>query len=286
MKKLSMMLVGLLGAASLAVADDSPFSDDLSLETGIKFESEHVFRGRREMRNAFVPHVALGYRCIEDAEIYVGLDAALAAKAHSMSGVFNSFSPCVGLEYDITDMFTVDVGYCHHFYPSIDEYEGEMDDYIKDNVKKNSGEIYAGLLVDVLLSPKAYISYDFTRRELAIEGHVGYYFDLSDHLLSGLGIDLGAKLGYCTSSRPYGLNKDDIAEEGTDDITNKKDYFYYGAAADLVYELNSNAKVKIGVACEGNSAKRNSWPNFWGAGDKKVAGRSSLWFNTSVDCSF
>jgi hypothetical protein len=145
-------------------------------------------------------------------------------------------------------------------------------------VKRDTGEIYIGVCADALLNPSLYCFYDFGRKELMVEGAIRYFVDFSESLSSDFGIDLGAKFGYVHSKIPYGLDKSLVE-------TFRKDYFFYGVNADVVYTVTKGANVKFGVAYEGNSAsefkkgRADSWVN---AGGKKA----NMWFNASLSCSF
>lgn len=221
----------------------------------MKFETEHVNRGRREISGcAFVPSAEASYQLFDDARVYVGTEASLRTKNDDL----NDVAPYVGCMYDINDMFTVDAGYTHHFYNEIGEsYDGS--------------ELYLGLLTDVMFSPSVYAEYNFKTEDFNFVGTVGYNFDLSQYAISGLGIDLGAKLGYDRCNKPGGIDYN--AKMG------KKDYMYYGVNADLIYSINDTAKARAGVSYEGNSAKKNAWVNGNHA-------RNMIWFNASVDCAF
>ncbi|MDR1401918.1 MAG: hypothetical protein LBI81_03125 [Puniceicoccales bacterium] len=299
MKKLSIMFAALLGVACLGAADASAsWQSDISVDASAKFESKHVFRGRQQMKEAFVTDLCIGYKGFSDIELYLGADAAFGLHSYrkvpdlaggvlaiaDMEAASNmgflrhlneNLSPYIGIVYEIDDTFSIEGGYTHHFYVS-----RSFITTLAEVTEKGSDEIYAGVCADILLSPSAYCFYDFSRREFALEGKVGYYFDLSEQVLSGLGIDLGAKLGYDRTVKPYG------AKEQIETIfpsESKKGYWYYGITADLVCALGEHAKTKIGAAVEGNSAKGDSWVNNGGIDGSK---RTSVWFNASVDCSF
>ncbi|MDR1433208.1 MAG: hypothetical protein LBI61_02600 [Puniceicoccales bacterium] len=234
-----------------------------------KFEGEHIFRGRREINKAFVPKLRVSYSCLDDCRVYAGADAALALALPADDSFFlDNVSPYVGVAYDVTDIFTLDAGYIHYFYTKVPSGAANL------GIKRNSDEIYGGVVADVILTPSAYVFYNFGRREVAIEGRVGYTFDLSDNLLSGLAVDLGGKIGYDRANKPFGM--------AYIDGYGKKDYFYYGASADLVYGINDNAKASIGVEVSSNSAKKNAWVNGYGSAGNKT----KIWLNAAVECSF
>ncbi|MDR2628591.1 MAG: hypothetical protein LBC30_01190 [Puniceicoccales bacterium] len=265
MKKLLGIAVGILSAVGLCAED---IASDLTLETNVQFQSERVFRGRNEFHQAWSPQVKVGHPVCDEGNVYVGIDTALHTKGGS---ALNQWSACLGVLWDVAELFTVDGGYRHRSHTSLPEEAPEK--------RRHSHEIHGGIIVDVLLEPSLYCFYDFTREELAIEGRIKYNFDLSQYAFSGLGVNLGAKVGFDQAGRPYGLTYDNSM--------GKKSYSYYGVNADLIYELNNNARVKIGIAYEGNSAEQSSWTN--GSVLDSVAApshRNNLWANASVDCSF
>ncbi len=264
MKKLSIIATGLLSLGCLCADDNAAvktmeWQSKLSGNVGMKFETEHVSKGRREIHDrAFVPSAEASYQLFDAAQVYVGAEAALRMQNNGI----NDVAPYIGCMYDINDMFTVDAGYTYHFYSGL--YNG---------YKTCSNEIYLGLLTDVMFSPSLYCEYDFDREEINIVAAAGYSFDLSQYAISGLGVDLGAKIGYDKADKPLGA-KYNKASDGD------KDYAYYGVNADLVYSITDSAKARAGVAYEGNSAKKSSWTNALG-GHKNM-----IWFNASVDCAF
>ncbi|MDR1596054.1 MAG: TonB-dependent receptor [Puniceicoccales bacterium] len=293
MKKLPMVLVGVLGVVAVQASDFVGLVD-------MKFQTEYVYRGRREMRKAFAPTVEIGYVGISDTEIYAGVEAALSLEdsgflakmedgsfdAYFRHNWFNRISPYAGVAYKVNDTFSVDVGYARNFRLGIRNFSDEFREGDSKNNNNNSylggkrdtGEIYAGISVDVPLNPSLYCFYDFGCKEIGAEGKVQHFTDFSDNVSPGLGLDLGAKFGYVNSKRPYGFDDADAFAE-------KKDYFYYGANADLVYEVVDGTKLRAGISYEGNSAsdKHVSDKDYW----VNVLGhKHNLWFNAAVTCSF
>ena len=263
MKKLSIIATGLLSLGCLCAEDSATvktmeWQSKLSGNIGMKFESEHVNHGRKEIHGpAFVPSVEVSYQLFDAARAYVGTEAALRMKN---TGV-NDVAPYVGCMYDINDMFTVDAGYTHHFFDGLNE-----------GCKRDTNEIYLGVLADVMFSPSLYCEYDFDREEINVVAAAGYSFDLSQYAINGLCVDLGTKIGYDRASKPLGENYNKASH-------GDKDYAYYGLNADLVYSITDNAKARAGVAYEGNSAKKEAWTNVLGH-------KNMMWFNASVDCAF
>jgi hypothetical protein len=280
MRKLSVVAAALFGLAAVSVSagqgsDSQPAK--VGADVSVKFVTENVHRGRREDCKSFQPKVGFGYEVFDGVKIGFGVDSSIpliGAERNGGPNVGAHVSPYLEVNYDVTDVFTLDAGYFHHLHTNLAKHIGGG----ASKHKRNTNEIFAGVSADVIASPSLHLFYDFDRREIALEGKVGYNFDLSQYAVSGLGVDLGAKIGLDSAKKPYGRPR--ITTGPTPD--GKKGYCYYGANADLVYSFNGNAKAKVGVSFEGNSAKKNSWVNKPADGHHK----NFVWFNASVDCSF
>ncbi len=266
MKKLAMIAAGALCAGCLS-AFDMPA---LGVNAQAKYSSERVSRGRRSGKNVFLPKAEINMPMFEKGKLYVGTSAVLGADG-DRDKVCNYVSPYIGASYSITDVFTLDAGYYYYFYTNTPKRIKNKLTGLEEPSKsrRNSSEIYFGVLADVLLSPSLYFYYDLNFRETAIEGKVARSFDLARFGANGLALDLSAKLGY----------------DHVDTKKSDKDYIYHGLNADLVYSFNEHAKARVGVAYEGNSAKKKAWTN-----SSKAAGsghhKNFVWFNASVNCAF
>jgi hypothetical protein len=289
MKKIAVIAAGVLSLGCLG-AFEMPV---LSVDTSVKFSTEHAFRGYRKARRSFLPKVEVGLPIFEKGKAYVGVDSALAlgvADAPVNQINMNEVAPYVGLSYDVTDMFALDCGYIQRFWTNVPISSAGFTILEKCNVKTCSSEVYVGVTADVLLSPSVYLAYNFQWKEIAVEGRVAYTYDLAQFGVSGVAVELGAKVGYDKANEPYGVTSekaDEIAQQapGWSDAVGigiGKAHWFYGANADLVYSFNEHAKARAGVEVVGNSAKgKMAWQNGFGAHPKAM-----LWFNASVDCSF
>jgi hypothetical protein len=268
MKKLLGIAVGILSAIGLYAED---IRSDLTIETSVSFQTERVFRGRNEFHKTLNPNARLGYFVCDGCNAYLGIDTAISTSEETALG---NVLPYLGVLWDVDETFTLDGGYGHYFYPKMDE-----DASPRGKIKDGSNEIYGGVIIDVLAEPSLYVFYDFDRKEVAVEGRLFYNVDLAQYAFSGLGVNLGAKVGFDRASKPYGV------AYYVSDADGNKHYSYYGVNADLIYELNNNAKAKVGIAYEGNSSKQTSWVN--GGLDPQVPGhKNNFWVNASIDCSF
>jgi hypothetical protein len=298
-KKFVSIAAGLLSAVFLS-ADGGFTVPPLSLRTHLAFDSEYVDRGSRLGQQAFTPNIEIGASILDKGELYFGNQNFLATKNSDL----NKHDFYVGFSYDITDLFTADLGFVAHIQRNLkDVFNKKALELARETrgnpnltlealttdaggvpatlagVKKRSYEIYLGLAANVLLNPSFYYNYDFTWRRHNIEGKVNYLYDLSSVGVNGFAVDLFAKAGYDRTERPLGIKKDVAQKEfWSKDI--KKGYFYYGTGADLVYSFNENVQARAGVKYEGQN-KKEAWAY------KAYASRKNLlWFSTSLDCGF
>jgi hypothetical protein len=248
---------------------------DMGFLSGVTFQTETVSRGRREGALAVLPEFELGTNRNEGCDIYLGTRARFGTKA--TTNYWDSVSPYVGITDSIGDFFIVDAGYVCHFYPQLPrDYAGGT----------NSSEFYAGVICDgVLFEPQVYASYHVRRMEFAVEGKIIHrLFDFPNFFSGGLGIDVGANVGFDRASRPYALRYDDTM--------GSKQYVYYGAGADLTYTFGDCAFAKAGVRYAGNGGKKNAWQNNYrlttaaANNGTKNAPQHMVWFSASVDCEF
>jgi hypothetical protein len=232
--------------ANVATADQA-----FEFGTGIKFVSERVAHGCKCCGKAVYPSVVLGYRVSDDLKLSFSLDAIAALEEK-----YGRMSPCIGVSHNIGDILTVDGGYTLYFYLTSDS-------------QKHSNEIYGGVTANVFLSPSIYAFYDFNNEDFSVETKILHKFDLSDRTVPGMGVELGAQIGYERAEKCSGKH---IADG------ERKYFFYCGVGADLTYDISDNAKAKVGVAYEGNSAQKKSWAT--------GSDRNFVWVRASADCSF
>jgi hypothetical protein len=298
-KKFFSIAAGLLSAGFLS-ADGGFTVPPLSLGTHIAFDSEYVDRGARLGQQVFTPSIEVGASILDKGQLYFGNQNFLAVKSSDL----NKHDFYIGFSYDITDLFTADLGFVAHIQRNLkDAFNKEalriareaagnpsltLENVTTDRggipanlagVKKRSYEIYVGLAANVLLNPSFYYNYDFTWKRHNIEGKVNYLYDLSSVGANGFAVDLSAKIGYDHTERPWGINKE-FAQLINDLKKVKKGYFYYGAGADLVYSFKENVQARAGVKYEGLNRKE-AWIC------EPYGGRKNLiWFSTSLDCGF
>lgn len=300
MKKGLAIAAGVLSLCALCADDDSDWTSDISGNASIDFQTEYAYRGRQNGKMAIVPELWIGYNATDEFQIYAGLDGVFNMKKKTAFDIghddilvatwkhFNRVSPYVGVEYKFNDMVALDAGYQHSFYTKKLSRDLKEDwEYIFDGQrpKRDTNEIYVGALIDyaindsIKLDPSLYVTYGFENKEINVEGRVSCNFDLSDKVAPGVGIDVGAKLGF-DHAKKFWKTKigyyDYLGES-----FGKKSYWYYGANVDLVYSFNEKIRARAGVEYVGNSAKKSSWVNLFGDAHKNMA-----WFNAGLDCAF
>jgi opacity protein-like surface antigen len=299
MKKGLAIAAGVLSLCALCADDDSDWAADISGNASIDFQTEYAYRGRQNGKMAIVPELWIGYNATDEFQIYAGLDGVFNMKKKTAFDIghddvlvatwkhFNRVSPYVGVEYKFNDMVALDAGYQHSFYTkklSRDVKDDWKDSFGKEP-KRDTNEIYVGALIDyaindsIKLDPSLYVTYGFENKEINVEGRASCNFDLSDKVAPGVGIDVGAKLGF-DHAKKFWKTKIGYYDD-LDESFGKKSYWYYGANADLVYSFNEKIRVKAGVEYVGNSAKKKSWVNLFGDAHKNM-----VWFNAGLDCAF
>jgi opacity protein-like surface antigen len=298
MKKGLAIAAGVLSLCALCADDDSDWTSDISGNASIDFQTEYAYRGRQNGKMAVVPELWIGYNATDEFQIYAGLDGVFNMKKKTAFDIeddgvyvaswkhFNRVSPYVGVEYKFNDMVALDAGYQHSFYTKklSRDFKEDWEDTFGQRPKRDTNEIYVGALIDyamdsVKLNPSLYVTYGFENKEINVEGRVSCNFDLSDKVAPGVGIDVGAKLGF-DHAKKFWKTKIGYYDD-LDRSFGKKSYWYYGANADLVYSFNEKIRAKAGIEYVGNSAKKDSWVNLVGNAHKNM-----VWFNAGLDCAF
>jgi len=301
MKKGLAIAAGVLSLCALCADDDSDWTSDISGNASLCFQTEYAYRGRQNGKMTIVPGLWIGYNATDEFQIYAGLDGVFNMKKKTILPFdnnnvdvitwkhFNRISPYVGVEYKFNDMMALDAGYQHSFYTK--KLSRGFKDAFRtgygNEPKRDTNEIYVGALMDysindsIKLDPSLYVTYGFENKEINVEGRVSCNFDLSDKVAPGIGIDVGAKLGFDHAKKSSKIKIAKYRIENEEIDFGKKSYWYYGANADLVYSFNEKIRAKAGIEYVGNSAKKSSWVNFLGNTHKNM-----VWINVGVDCAF
>lgn len=214
MKKVLAITSGLM-AVNMLAAEGGFKLPEFNIDSKIEYNTKWVSDGAVVANHHFKPSVEIGLPVFDKANVYVGMDAYLKTKAE---GNNNRIDPYIGAKYDITDIFSIDLGYRAKINATkakskrvvgigLNQNKDEVDDTNLYHAKRFYNEIYVGLMADVLLNPSIYATYDFNQKKINLEGSVRYNLDLSDFVVNGLAVDLSAKLGYCNVKKPLGIKR-------------------------------------------------------------------------------
>jgi len=220
---LSALFVGALFAADTM---KSSWTDGLSVQSSVGFESEYVFRGRNIAHNVAVWTLDGSYK------LYKG---TLYSGVKSLNGQNTTYTEndfYVGYKLPVYEKFSADFGGTYYWYtngaPAIDR----------------TFELYAGLIYSGLyVNPAVYVYYDFALERWVGELSGKYSWDLAKYGCANTSFDVGAFLGVLSSRD---TNSDQVAGNA------KNSYMYYGASADLVYSFNKTASASVGIRYVGN----------------------------------
>jgi opacity protein-like surface antigen len=303
MKRL-LITSGLLAAGGAFAENATPAA--LTIESKVEFGTASVGSERYTMGKNIVPSVKVGIPILDGSgELYFFGEGTFKVESGDNHGGTDVLFG-IGLSYDLTSLFTLDIGYDwdHDLekdtkisrvngkrfvvtqngavgYHNVYDRNGIRRRVAIDSVdgKRSFHELYLGAKVDVPLDPTLYVKYDITQRRTKVEGAIGHTFGLGS---SGFAIRVGAKLGYVNIKKPNGVNAKVIfdGDNRIVDLYDKKDWYYVGANADLAYNFNEHAKVYAGVAAIWNSAPKDSWVNSAYGKNHKV------WFTVGSEFSF
>jgi opacity protein-like surface antigen len=275
----------------------------LTIQSKVEFSTASVGSGRHTMGNNIVPSLEIGVPLFDGSgKLYFSVEGTFKTKSIDKKGG-NDVLSIVGFSYDVTDLLTVDVGYGWDYDiegdTGIDEVNGKKFAVAQNgevrqeavhsvNAKRSFHEVYAGITANMLLTPGLYCKYDITQQRFKTEGAIGHTFGLGS---SGFGIRVGAKSGYVNIRKPNGISAkvvfaEEVAEDGMlegnriEDLYGKKDWYYFGANADLMYNFNGHAKVYAGVAAIWNSAPKDCWIN------SNYGKNHKVWFAVGSEFSF
>ncbi len=194
------------GASSVTSSATSPFGlRDVEFKTSVSFNSEYVFRGGQNAK-----HNVQGSIEISSGGFYVGAWAVLPTE-DDFDAYQTEINVYGGFGFDLTDSVYADIGVTGYIYNSPQLLFAAED----------SIEAYAGLSLNLPLSPSLYGFYDFETKIATAEASLEYSlpFGRTD-------LNLGATGGYADG--------------------NGADYAYFQADAELVYNFNRQASFGIG----------------------------------------
>lgn len=243
---LSVMFVGAAFADSKTAAS---WTDSLSLNSSVGFESEYVFRGRNIAHNVAIWHLEGSYK-LYNGSLYAGVTGF-----NGQQYTYTENDLYIGYKMPLQKNFSADFGATYYWYtnqttaPTIDR----------------TYELYAGLMYNgYVVNPAIYVYYDFALERWTAELSGKYSWDLAKYGWAKTSLDVGAFLG---TSAAKDADSDQVAGK------TKNSYNYAGVTADVVYAFNKNASASVGIrfiANDDNNPSTNAMTareeNFgWGA---------------------
>lgn len=215
-----------LWAGSMSLSADSK----LSATSTLAFESEYIFRGEQLAGSSFQPSLDLAYPVL-GGQLYGGVWFSTEIESTLNNNEIDYYA---GYTQQITNAFSVDLGVTFYDYPNGTGADDES-------------EVYFGLIGDFALSPALYFYYNADLKQYIAEASLSHSIDLSE-LLAGTSLELGV-YGGLVEKKNTAFGEDDS-------------WFYYGATADLVYQVNDTASLSLGGRLAGNNKSSSAKDEF------------------------
>lgn len=214
--------------APAASAPANDWASNLSIAGTFGYESTYMFRGALLGRQVVQSGVELGY-AIGQGEIYAGVWGSMPATRNA--DFVNEFDYYLGYTHNIDDIVSVDAGFTYYSYSS-----GGI---------RQTREIYVGATADVLLSPSAYLYYDFDLEQTVLETSISYSLDLEQYThVTGLSLENTAYLGFVNTRKTTAGHPDPANNIQS---VSKNHYLYFGFASDIAYAISDNVSTSIGI---------------------------------------
>lgn len=261
---IALIAVMALGAASASAQDSA-----LSISTTVGWESKYVFRGIQLGEEIITPSIDLSY-----GGAYIGVWGAFPVDAQANNidddGYWNEVDIYAGYGFALGEMLSADMGVTYYSYPSVQE------DLFGD---PNTTEIYFGVAAETMASPAVYAYYDFDLENFTVEASIGHSLPLAE----SMSLDVGVYVGFVfigKDENAIGYTEDDSTTAVDEFAEGEDTYTYYGATADLVYSVNENAALTVGVRWGG------SGEDLIGDYNETDFDSSAFWFGGSISVGF
>lgn len=244
-----------------------PSMDRLSASVSFGFESEYVFRGKKEASDSFQPEVAVSYAMGENWGVYTSVWNNSPLK----NSDFNETDINIGATYSIA-AFTIDAGYTYYWYNDVKNGGFAATNELKAGLNYDSTELLgrvSSVLADLSITPSVYYYYDFDRMantvELAVFSSVPVTKWMFGEDKDFLSVDTSVFYGWTSSDR---------SKSGGVISRSTNSYSYGGVTADLVWKVNSICRAAVGIRWAMNND--DAWGN-----DEQL-----LWYGASVSLGF
>ncbi|MDR0679084.1 MAG: hypothetical protein LBF24_02435 [Puniceicoccales bacterium] len=229
----------------------------------------------------------------EDDAVFFYLERDSTDRIRAETGSLNQVAPGIGLYCEFLGSFCADVGYAAHYYSNLKTVSQFLEISFGNKCEKFSNEVYAGLAMDVIFSPRVYVSYDINLRELDVCASGTYAYDLGHLGLDRAIVEGGLHVGFDSTQKPFCI--DDFFEFPELGYGMRKHYTYYGGELSLCYRHSPNLTFRLSGHYDGNSAPKDSWANgYIGAEasegsiglDLKNKNRGLAWLSAAMAFSF
>ncbi len=276
----------------------------LHINSEIAYESEYVHRGRKLGQRIFISSADVSYPTAKGT-LHIGLKSRTELESAYTSGAtlerilgeqfeasFNVIVPYIRYEHQLSDIFTITLGYLHYYYPKMqdlnDAFYQASNHLLRIGLEDHANEIMFGAWTNVIFRPTIFMSYNFDFKEFCTTGHLFLKYNLDKIGLPKSYILADTYLGFDHSDKPYGIEfkspfwyKNPYC--GT--INGHKGYIYGGAKVYFIHAFNEHSRIKTGINFEANGNTGMSWTNFTGWASHKGV-KQMLWYNLAIDCSF
>lgn len=242
-KAFNAFLVTLLATAgSVQAAYFEDFFSNTEFNASLGFESETVYRGSKIAQNSVNMNLetALPFYCYRT---YGGFWGVFPFNNGQLTNA-RQMNPFVGMNWDVTDLFSLDTGYMYYWFMSTGA--GDVFPFINDYTNRQH-EFYGGITADVMLSPAFYLFYNMSLRQWFFEPSISHRFPLEEFGASNMFLDFGAHFGWLNAKKFNG----DQRPMGVAGQSNS--YIYWGTKLDLTYEFDDCTSMSIGCRYTGNN---------------------------------
>ncbi|MFI5205470.1 MAG: hypothetical protein ACHQVK_00870, partial [Candidatus Paceibacterales bacterium] len=144
MKKLIFLLLVIcspvIGLWGMPTSNGWCWLSNFGVKGSVDYESEYVYRGAKTAQNVILPALEVDY-CMPCGKIYVGGWGVAPIGSPDFKTV-RQFNPYIGARFNLTDIFTADVGYTYYWY----FFNGDPNfQFLRHNVNRQN-EIYLGII--------------------------------------------------------------------------------------------------------------------------------------------
>lgn len=295
MKKLLLALVGVASTAMVSADSEAVLPSGYAK---VNYEMRHIEKGRLVAKNA----ITFKSKFVGEFDgflPYFRVDTVSGMGHQNTSRFENDVFAFPRMKHDYVKLslgsgydfenFRVDLGasYVYNYGLSknfkLDMLTRGATSSLK--TKRNAVECFAGVQCDCLFSPSLYARYNFMERDFNIEARTHYVLDLSDKIYSGVNFELDTMIGFDKLGRPYGVKDKELVRAI---FGSKRDSFYYGVTADIVWHFHDHAGLNVGIDLGGNFAKKNAVTNRYDLQmlTKKKIHRCFCGVHAGLECAF